>query len=39
MIPFTDLAAALDQALTELEPDARLLVLPQSGSLLPVANE
>lgn len=39
MIPFDSVTAALDKALADLGADAKVLVLPQGGSLLPVANE
>jgi nickel-dependent lactate racemase len=36
MTPFDDLSAATAMALGKLGPDARVLVLPQAGSILPV---
>lgn len=39
MTPFDDPNAALAMALAELGPDARVLVLPQAGSVLPVVHD
>jgi nickel-dependent lactate racemase len=39
MIPFDEPNAAMAMALGELGPDARVLVLPQAGSVLPVVHD